>query len=701
MSSRDDLNGSELITKSLSGVLSDGEKKALEDYVTDSKEARAFSSLSALINQSVVDFTNSSLDERRDIVEENGLSEDEARLSQVAKERMRRSIRKAKTDSLAGAVTSASKVAEQETAYFVSNHAEDESVEVERHAVARFTLQQKIGEGGLGRVWLARDEKLKRNVAIKEMTEEAAASPKMAQRFQREAEITAHLEHPNVVPLYLSGVNPNTGLPFYAMRFLGKRTLSEAIREYHARRKVGADDSVDLLRLLNAFLDVCQAIAYAHSRGVIHRDLKPENVALDSFGQVLVLDWGLAKLDGDGELTTRLALSGQMENSANLGNTVQGDIVGTPMYMAPEQAAGKLDEVDSRTDVYGLGAILFAILTGEAPHEASKQSSNGTLRVKEFLEVISKAETPSARAVNSEVPRDLELICQRAMAGEKFARHGGASELASEVENWLAGKREKEANFDRMYMAARDLKSRLCVQLRQLVATSQFMVELPPIQGLLASIDGDQEEFSTWRVRLAQILLALARTKPTVSGLSYSRIEDDRVHELVRIERSLQDVANVRTLPLSRLRKGVASTFHQVVLQQFPGESSIDFDCTTAGTVRLVCGVPVFSEQTEEPFGFVCTEAEIGNLVRPELDMIGTRDRVFLIDDNDNVLFSNVLEREAKSRAVEELIPVWPQLKKTLNVADEYRDPNREHYALKLELPQKYNSVRIVFQSAE
>lgn len=703
MSKFNDMQASELVSKSLSGVLSDEEKRDLEEYMTESEEAKSYASLSSMIHKSVNEF-GANLDSSGDELLEG--------LSQVAKERLKRSVRKAKRDSFAMNAANSTQdqalsVAEKATAYYTRDELDSkpsyststdevDDTEQNRHAVARFTLLQKIGEGGLGSVWLARDERLKRNVALKEMTEAAATSKKVAQRFQREAEITAQLEHPHVVPLYLSGVNPDSGLPFYAMRFLGKRTLEEAIHEYHARRKVHADESVDLLRLLNAFLDVCQAIAFAHSRGVIHRDLKPENVALDSFGQVLVLDWGLAKLDSEGELCTRLALSGT-ESVSHLGNTLEGDVVGTPLYMAPEQAAGKLDDVDSRTDVYGLGGILFSILTGEAPHASTK--TEGTVR--QFLDSISTADAPSLTEINPDVPRDLANICQRALAKEKFARYSSASELAAEVENWIAGKRDKEARFDAMYMSARDLKSRLCVQIRQLIATTQFMVELPPIQGLLRNVDGDKEEFATWRVRLAQILQALAKTKPTVSGLSFSRVDKEKIEEFVRVERSLMDVANVRNLPQSRLRKGIASTFHQIVLQQFPGECAIDFDCTTAGTVRLVCGIPVFDDETEEPFGIVCTEAEIGNFVRPELDMIGQRDRIYLIDDNESVLFASARELEAKQTPIEELIPVWSELKKSLQESGEYRDPNREFYATKMQLPQKYNSLSIVVQLAD
>jgi hypothetical protein len=132
-------------------------------------------------------------------------------------------------------------------------------------------------------------------------------------------------------------------------------------------------------------------------------------------------------------------------------------------------------------------------------------------------------------------------------------------------------------------------------------------------------------------------------------------------------------------------------------MQQFPGEFSIDFDCTTAGTVRLVCGVPVFDSQTEEPFGLVCAEAEVGNLVRPELDAVGGQDEVLLIDDNGDLLFASNRQIQAKAQAAEDLVPRWPHIRRLLFEAPEYLDPDREYYATRLPFPQKNNAIHIVF----
>ncbi len=153
--------------------------------------------------------------------------------------------------------------------------------------------------------------------------------------------------------------------PFYTMRFVKGRTLSEAINGFHRCRGEGKFDPLEFRALLGAFLGVCNAVAYADSRGVIHRDLKPQNVVLGDYGEVIVLDWGLAKLVERPEetLTPAVALAADTDR----GETIEGQVLGTPAYMSPEQAEGRWDSVDRRTDIYGLGAILYEILAGQPP----------------------------------------------------------------------------------------------------------------------------------------------------------------------------------------------------------------------------------------------------------------------------------------------------------------------------------------------
>ncbi len=687
-----DAQAAELISRSLDGGLSSAEQQELDRYLAQSDDRRRSASETfARLSRTIKEMAAGESDDAN-----------EDRLSEVSKERMRRSLRAASSLQSRAGQLPRDMVAESRTTYFSRTGEEQDGQELvpqapeQRHATCRFTLLNKIGEGGLGVVWLARDEVLKRNVALKEMTPQAANSPRLWRRFQREAEITGHLEHPNVVPLYMSGVNPDSGLPFYAMRFLGKQTLLEAIREYHAKVASEVAEAVDLHRLLNIFLRVCQAIAYAHSRGVIHRDLKPENVVLDSFGQVIVLDWGLAKMEDDGELSVRISLNSDSADF-NLGETVDGDIVGTPIYMAPEQAAGDAEAVDARTDVYGLGTVLFSILTGVAPHAKSQPKDSGPVEVQQFLDGIANSEPPRASDINVDAPSELDAICARAMAKEKYARQASALELADAVECWIAGTHKKEAQYDALRMAGRDLRSRLCVQARQLKAITQFMVELPPVQGLLESVDEDTTEFMTWRGRLSTILLSLTRVKPNLSGTSFTRILNDRAIELVRVERSLTDSGNIRSVPQSRLRDTVASQFQLAVMQLLPGEAIMDFDCTTAGAVRVLCGVPVFDANSEEPFGQIVSEAEIGNLVRPELEAMDESPDALLADDSGNIIFATSKDQAIKHRTIDELVPNWPAIKSKLKDEPDYIDPNRDVFATKLSLRRNRNSIHIIF----
>ena len=196
----------------------------------------------------------------------------------------------------------------------------------------RYTLIREVGEGGLGKVWLARDNDLAREVAIKEI-KPGTESSQAARRLIREAQITGQLQHPNIVPVY--EVNRG-GRPFYAMKLVKGETLSEAIQRHHAQRRAGQADPLSLPRLLNAFVSICEALAYAHSRGVIHRDLKPQNIVLGEYGEVIVLDWGLAKVIGEpDDAAAPIALS----PDAQADRTRDGATLGTPAYMAPEQAA--------------------------------------------------------------------------------------------------------------------------------------------------------------------------------------------------------------------------------------------------------------------------------------------------------------------------------------------------------------------------
>ena len=191
------------------------------------------------------------------------------------------------------------------------------------------------------------------------------------------------------MPVY--EVHRDGSRPFYTMKLVKGETLSKAIRWHHEQSRAGHEDPLSLPRLLNVFVNVCEALAYAHSRGIIHRDLKPENIVLGDYGEAIVLDWGLAKQIGSADEETAPVL---LTEDAQSQATRQGATPGTPAYMSPEQAAGRVDLLDHRTDIYGLGTILFEILTGQAPHSSA---SSAPLREKEF-----HAEAQSSQSQNRE-----------------------------------------------------------------------------------------------------------------------------------------------------------------------------------------------------------------------------------------------------------------------------------------------------------
>jgi PAS domain S-box-containing protein len=289
--------------------------------------------------------------------------------------------------------------------------------------------------GGIGRVWLAHDSDLGRDVALKELRPERAEHAEYGARFLQEARITGQLEHPGIIPVYELVHARDGQQPFYTMRFVKGRTLSEAARAYHDKRLAGQADALELPTLLNAFVTVCNSVAYAHSRGVIHRDLKGHNVILGDFGEVVVLDWGLAKLVGCPEREAAGATIVLDEAGADSGHTAQGQALGTPAYMAPEQSAGRLERIDRRTDVYGLGAILYEILTGAPPFTGHN--------TEEVLRKVREEEPVSPRQLWPEVPPALEALCLRALAKQPEDRPAAAAELAQEVQGWQEFERRK------------------------------------------------------------------------------------------------------------------------------------------------------------------------------------------------------------------------------------------------------------------
>ncbi len=299
----------------------------------------------------------------------------------------------------------------------------------------RFRLVRPHAKGGLGEVFVALDEELHREVALKEIQDRQADNPDSRTRFMLEAEITGGLEHPGIVPVYGLGAYPD-GRPYYAMRFIRGDSLKDAIERFHQASAAGlsaGERALELRSLLGRFVDVCNAIAYAHSRDILHRDLKPANIMLGKFGETLVVDWGLAKPIDQPEKTAATApgegsLMPMSMNSAS--KTLLGAAVGTPQYMSPEQAAGQLDQLGPGTDVYSLGATLYCLLAGQAP------ITDGDIR--KVMQRVQLGDFPTPRAVKPDIDPALEAVCLKAMKLRATDRYPTARLLADDIEHWLA-----------------------------------------------------------------------------------------------------------------------------------------------------------------------------------------------------------------------------------------------------------------------
>jgi serine/threonine-protein kinase len=306
-------------------------------------------------------------------------------------------------------------------------HTEDPETPIELELEADLDQAQgrlvdlgELAKGGMASVRRAFDRNIRREVAIKRL---GAPDPDVADAADflvEEAQITGQLEHPNIVPVYDLGAGSD-GAPMFVMRLVHGRTLTSVMRAYWK----GGRNPIELREILEVLLKVCDAVSYAHSRGVVHRDLKPDNIMIGTHGQVYVMDWGCALLLAGSDA--------HIPDGMRSRRGAPGILLGTAQYMAPEQARGEIDRIEPRSDVYGLGAILYQLLTERPPHRGP--SFLESVRIAQLGQVAPPAEVRRG----DDLPETLVAIAMRALAAEPEGRHGSVDELRGELERFVAG----------------------------------------------------------------------------------------------------------------------------------------------------------------------------------------------------------------------------------------------------------------------
>lgn len=432
----------------------------------------------------------------------------------------------------------------------------------------KYKVLTTLGRGGMGVIMQARDLRIRRTVAMKVMRTGSQFSRENVLRFIDEAQLTGQLEHPNIVPVYELGIDEH-GETFYTMKFVKGITLEAVLRGLR-------EGDEELIRkyplgvLLTIFQKICDAVAFAHSRGIVHRDLKPDNVMIGAYGEVLVMDWGLAKRLNEEispEESRRLTPPpGRVEEPHRGFETLHGVVVGTPPFISPEQARGELEKIDQRSDVYVLGAILYAILTLRAPVEA--------LSVQEILEKIIAGGIEPPVALNrkarksrgkpergvpkrfalvhcpgARIPEGLSAVAMKALQAEPVARYGSVEEMQAEIAAYQGGfatKAERATPWRQIILFAgrhkREFSLFLVLALvLQLVLVGFVLMTNAEKNRALA----DEQRIRASQAELAKVLEELRGTAPTFAQEAASLLERQLPEEaLEKIDYALEQLPN-------------------------------------------------------------------------------------------------------------------------------------------------------------
>ncbi|MEC7984752.1 MAG: SUMF1/EgtB/PvdO family nonheme iron enzyme [Myxococcota bacterium] len=410
---------------------------------------------------------------------------------------------------------------------------------VEGRILGRYLDCGHLGQGGMAEVRRVQDPELNRRLAMKIIDKKLAVQGDALTRFINEAQTLSQLQHPNIIPVHEIG-QLRDGRYYFTMKEVKGLTLADVIADFHHENNLEKSQDWSLRKLMSVFSKICSAIAFAHSKGVIHRDLKPENILIDSFDQVLVVDWGIAKILGATSMTE--PDDTVVVSQADAYKTQMGSIAGTPSYMAPEQARGEVDKIDQRTDIYALGTILYEILSGRSPYQGSSQQQilNKVLvgppvsvyhtikqaqRLTETIELDWFDEgveaSPSVEEWTDtvlELPSELVTCCEKAMQRNRDLRFQRVAELKKSIDDWIDGVQKREQALQIVDGAAEDTKKRLSLldQAAKLLAQASVQLkdtptwsseeEMRPIWERQDRAKAFQREAAMLRVRVEQQL---------------------------------------------------------------------------------------------------------------------------------------------------------------------------------------------------